>query len=106
MTDHSLDRLNKVILSRKGADPDTSYTAKLFAKGVHKCAQKMGEEAVETALAAVDPDTGDVAAECADLFYHTLVLLAACDVPLADVYAKLDERAGTSGLAEKAARHK
>jgi len=104
MPETSLDRLNRVIMSRKGDNPDTSYTAKLFARGPHGCGKKVGEEAVELALAAVDPNQGDVAAECADLFYHVLVLLAACEVPLSEVYAKLDARAGTSGLAEKAGR--
>lgn len=99
-----LDELFKVILSRKGANPETSYTAKLLAKGTQKCAQKVGEEAVEVALAAMDPGADNVASESADLLYHLLVLLASCDVDLKDVYRKLEDRAGRSGLTEKASR--
>ncbi len=99
-----LHDLYAVIESRKGADPTTSYTAKLLAKGLHKCAQKVGEEGVELALAAVDGSEDDVAGEAADLFYHTLVVLAARDISLDAVFDKLKEREGVSGLAEKAGR--
>lgn len=99
-----LDRLFEVIAARKGADAGSSYTAKLLAKGVPACAQKLGEEAVETVIAAVSGDGGSVVSESADLLYHWLVLMAASDTDPADVYAELERREGRSGLAEKAAR--
>ena len=104
----ALDRLFSVIEQRRGADPNASYTASLLAEGPARAAQKLGEEAVETALAAVDPTAGRpaVAAESADLLYHLLVLWAATGVAPTDVWNELDRRAGTSGLAEKAARNK
>lgn len=104
----AIDRLFAVIEQRIGADPDSSYTARLLAQGPVKIAQKVGEEAVEAALAAVDPDAPDTAltSESADLLYHLLVLWAAKGVKPADVWAELDKRAGTSGLVEKAARKK
>lgn len=100
----ALDRLAATILSRKGADPDTSWTAKLFAKGPEKCAEKFGEEAVEAIIEAVKGDRAKLTAEAADVIYHLLVMLAARDVTLADVLAELERREGTSGIAEKAAR--
>jgi len=99
-----IDRLFETIHARKSADPESSYTAGLLARGVPKCAQKMGEEAVETVIAAVAGDRDSVISESADLLYHWLVLLAACDVRPEEVYAALAKREGTSGLAEKAAR--
>ena len=104
MTTHPIDRLFEVIASRKGADANVSYTAKLLAKGRLHCAKKLGEEAVETALAAVAQDRKALANESADLLYHLLVLWAACDLDPADVYAALAAREGRSGLDEKAAR--
>jgi phosphoribosyl-ATP pyrophosphohydrolase len=107
MTDYRLDVLADlagVIASRKGASPDSSYTAKLLSQGVEKCAKKLGEEALEAALAAVAGDPRHLTAESADLLYHLLVLLAAADVGLADVMAELARREGVSGLVEKAAR--
>ncbi|GAK43732.1 phosphoribosyl-ATP pyrophosphohydrolase [Tepidicaulis marinus] len=101
-----LDRLFETIAARKGADPDASYTAKLLHRGVEKCAQKMGEEAVEAIIAATARDKAGVISESADLLYHWLVLLAASDVTPQEVYAALARREGTSGLAEKAARQK
>ena len=101
---HTLDRLAATIALRKGADPDTSWTAKLLAKGPEKCAEKFGEEAVEAIIEAVKGDRAKLTAEAADVLYHLVVMLAARDVPLADVLAELDRRDGTSGLAEKAAR--
>ncbi|MCU0899106.1 MAG: phosphoribosyl-ATP diphosphatase [Cypionkella sp.] len=101
---HTLDRLAATIALRKGADPDTSWTAKLLAKGPEKCAEKFGEEAVEAIIEAVKGDRARLTAEAADVLYHLVVMLAARDVPLADVLAELDRRDGTSGLAEKAAR--
>ena len=100
----ALDRLAATIQARKGADPDTSWTAKLLAKGPEKCAEKFGEEAVEAIIEAVKGDRGRLTAEAADVLYHRLVMLAARDVTLAEVLAELDRREGTSGLAEKAAR--
>ena len=103
---HAIDTLFSVIESRKGADPDTSYTAKLFAKGRKKIAQKVGEEAVETALAAVSETPAAVAAESADLLYHLLVLWAETGVAPDDVWAELNRRAGVSGIEEKNSRKK
>ena len=100
----ALDRLATTIIARKGADPDTSWTAKLLASGPEKCAAKFGEEAVEAIIEAVKGDREKLTAEAADVLYHLLVMLAARDVTLADVLAELDRREGVSGLVEKAAR--
>jgi phosphoribosyl-ATP pyrophosphohydrolase len=99
-----LDELYSLIESRRGGDPDTSYTAKLLAKGREHCAKKLGEEGVEAALAAASGDRKALAAESADVLFHLLVALAANRVPLGDVAAELLRRKGVSGLAEKAAR--
>jgi phosphoribosyl-ATP pyrophosphohydrolase len=109
MSEHRLEVLAALadeIAARKSASPDTSYTASLLAKGVEKCAKKLGEEAVETALAAVLRDRKHLTAEAADLLYHLLVLLEASDVKLAAVMDELARRQGTSGIAEKASRPK
>jgi len=106
MTQHAIDTLFAVIESRKGADPDTSYTAKLFAKGRKKIAQKVGEEGVETALAAMVEGPQGVTSESADLLYHLLVLWAEVGVAPADVWAELNKRAGVSGIIEKNSRPK
>ena len=106
MSEHAIDRLFATIASRKGGDPETSYTAKLLSRGVAHCAKKFGEEAVEAALAAVSGDRQAIAAESADVLYHLLVLWAACGIEPGDVYAALKAREGQSGLAEKAARKK
>ena len=100
----TLDDLERIIAARKGADPDTSWTAKLLAKGPEKCAEKFGEEAVEAIIEAVRGDRARLTAEAADVLYHLLVMLAARDVTLAEVEAELARREGISGLAEKAAR--
>ena len=100
-----LERLFAVIESRKGADPDSSYTAKLFAKGLKKITQKLGEESAETMVAALVEDDEALAGESADLLYHLLVLWAARGVKPEQVWAKLAEREGVSGLEEKAARN-
>jgi phosphoribosyl-ATP pyrophosphohydrolase len=104
----TLDRLAATIASRRTADPGSSYVAALFDKGLPKIAQKLGEEAVETVIAALGGDAkvvaGAVTGEAADLLFHLLVLLEATGVPLAAVYAELDRRDGVSGLDEKAAR--
>lgn len=101
---HTLARLAATIASRKGADADTSWTAKLLARGPEKAAQKFGEEAVEAVIEAVRGDRAKLVGEGADVLYHFLVMLTACDVTLAEVLAELDRREGTSGLAEKAGR--
>ena len=100
----ALDRLAATIEARKGADPETSWTAKLLAKGPEKCAEKFGEEAVEAIIEAVRGDRAALTAEAADVLYHLLVMLAARDVTLAAVLAELERREGRSGLEEKAAR--
>jgi phosphoribosyl-ATP pyrophosphohydrolase len=99
-----LARLDAVIASRRGADPASSYTARLLAGGPTLAAKKFGEEAVEAVLAAAQGDPDALAAESADVIYHWLVLLAASGVSLDDVAAKLEAREGTSGLDEKASR--
>jgi phosphoribosyl-ATP pyrophosphohydrolase len=96
--------LADTITSRRGVSLETSYTAKLLVQGVEKCAKKLGEEAVEAALAAVMGDRPHLAREAADVLYHLLVLLEAAEVPLRDVMAELEHRSGTGGLAEKASR--
>lgn len=101
---HPLDALFETIAARSAADPATSYTANLLAGGPHKIAKKLGEEAVETALAGVAQDKQAVISESADLLYHLLVLWAARGVTPEEVYAALASRAGRSGLEEKRAR--
>jgi len=101
----TLDDLFATIEARKGADPDSSWTAKLLAKGPEKCAEKFGEEAVEAIIEAVKDDKAGLTSEAADVLYHLLVMLAARDVPLSDVMDELARRQGTSGIAEKAARN-
>lgn len=100
----ALDRLAATIAGRKGADPETSWTAKLLAKGPEKCAEKFGEEAVEAIIEAVKGDRAKLTAEAADVLYHLLVMLAARDVSLAEVLAELERREGTSGIIEKSSR--
>jgi phosphoribosyl-ATP pyrophosphohydrolase len=103
-TETVLARLYETIASRKTADPNSSYTAKLLHQGRTTIAKKMGEEAVETAIAAVANDSDAVVAESADLLYHLLVLWVDCGVEPDEVWKKLASREGTSGLAEKASR--
>ncbi len=100
----SLHDLAATILSRRGADPDTSWTAKLLAKGPEKCAEKFGEEAVEAIIEAVKGDRAKLTSEAADVLYHLLVMCAARDVTLADIETELGRREGLSGIAEKAGR--
>ena len=104
MTTHALDRLFATIVSRKGADPKTSYTAKLLAGGAKLCAKKFGEESVEAALAAAGGNKTEIAAESADVLYHLMVLWAACGLTPDDIYAVLASREGQSGIEEKASR--
>jgi len=98
-----LERLQATIESRKGGDPSASWTAKLLADP-SLAAKKVGEEALEAALAAAKGDKDELAAESADLVYHWLVLLTASGVSLDEVAAKLEAREGKSGIAEKASR--
>ena len=100
----TLARLEATIATRRAADPESSYVAKLHAKGLGKIAQKLGEEATETVIAALTEDDKALTGEAADLIFHLLVLLGARDVPFAAVLAELDRREGVSGIAEKAAR--
>ena len=100
----TLDDLYATILSRKDADPSSSWTAQLLAKGPEKCAEKFGEEAVEAIIEAVKNDRDGLTSEAADVLYHLLVMLAARDVPLSDVLDELARRQSSSGIAEKAAR--
>ncbi|HEY2008956.1 MAG TPA: phosphoribosyl-ATP diphosphatase [Rhizomicrobium sp.] len=101
-----LDRLFATIAARKGADPAQSYTAKLLAAGVEKCAKKLGEEATEAVIAAIKADKSELAKESADVLYHLAVLWAASGITPEDVYAVLKSREGMSGLEEKASRTK
>ncbi|HZP99466.1 MAG TPA: phosphoribosyl-ATP diphosphatase [Reyranella sp.] len=102
--DHVLDRLYVVIDGRRGADPDTSYTARLFARGRQQIAKKLGEEAVETLIEGIRGDKPKLVGESADMLYHLLTLWAASGVKPKAVWAELARREGLSGLAEKAAR--
>lgn len=100
----TLHDLEKTILDRKGADPESSWTAKLLSMGPEKCAEKFGEEAVEAIIEAVKNDKAALTSEAADVLYHLMVMLAARDVALDDVLTVLEKRQGTSGIAEKASR--
>lgn len=100
----ALTRLAATIAARSGADPETSWTAKLLAKGPEKCAEKFGEEAIEAIIEAVKGDHDRLVSEAADVLYHLLVMLTSRGVSLAEVEAELTRREGRSGLEEKAAR--
>lgn len=102
--EHILDQLYQVVLSRKDAAPDSSYTAALFAKGTDTILKKIGEEAAEVLIAGKGGDPDAIVYEAADLFYHTLVLLASQGIPVDRVWTELQRRSGTSGIAEKASR--
>ncbi|WP_380787806.1 phosphoribosyl-ATP diphosphatase [Sphingomonas sp. R86521] len=104
MSDPVLDRLEATIRTRRDAPADTSYTASLFAKGRAKIAQKLGEEAVETVIAACSGDDASIVPEAADLMFHLAVLLADAGLSLDDVRAELARREGVSGHDEKASR--
>ena len=99
-----LDRLFATIVARRGADPATSYTAKLMSQGTARIAQKLGEEAVETVIAAVAGETPALAGESADLLYHLLVLWEDAGIAPADIWRALERRMGVSGIAEKESR--
>lgn len=100
----ALEDLAATIEARRGADPESSWTAKLLASGPEKCAEKFGEEAVEAIIEAVKGDRARLTAEAADVLYHLLVMLAAHGVTLAEVLTELESRQAQSGIAEKAAR--
>ena len=100
----TLERLAAVLEARKLADPAESYAAKLYAKGLDAILKKIGEEATETVMAAKDGDPDRIVCETADLWFHTLVLLAHQGLGPAAVLAELERRFGLSGLEEKAAR--
>ncbi len=102
--DFTLSDLEKIVAQRAASSDDKSYTASLIAKGMGKCAQKLGEEAVETVIAAMQGDREELRKEAADLLYHLLVVLRAADLPLDSVLDELKSRTSRSGLAEKAAR--
>ncbi len=101
-----LDRLYKIIESRRGGDPTVSHTAKLFQKGTRKIAQKVGEEAVETVIEAVRGKRDRLIGESADLMYHLLVLWADAKIQPGEIWEELAKREGVSGIAEKRAREK
>ncbi len=101
---NQLARLAEVVAAREGADPASSYTARLLSEGPARPAKKLGEEAVELAIAAVQGDRASVISESADLLYHWLVLLRACGVAPDEVAEALAKREGVSGLDEKAGR--
>ncbi|MEO9514321.1 MAG: phosphoribosyl-ATP diphosphatase [Paracoccaceae bacterium] len=100
----TLDDLFDTIQSRKNAQPESSWTAKLLSKGPEKCAEKFGEEAIEAIIEAVKGDKDRLTSEAADVLYHLLVMLASRDVHLSDVLAELSRRQGQSGLEEKSSR--
>lgn len=104
MTKFTLDDLDAIVAARAESGDETSYTRKLVGKGVAKCAQKLGEEAVEAAIAAVRQDREELTAEAADVLYHLLVVLNVSNVPLGDVMKELGRRTGQTGLEEKASR--
>jgi len=99
-----LTQLAKTIEARKGADPESSWIAKLLSKGPEKAAEKFGEEAVEAIIEAVKGDKAALTREAADVIYHLMVMLAARDVALSDVLAELERRTSQSGISEKANR--
>lgn len=99
-----LDKLAEILEARKQADPDSSYVAKLYAKGLDAILKKIGEEATETVMAAKDGDSDKIVYETADLWFHTLVLLANQGLGPQDVLRELDRRFGVSGIEEKASR--
>ena len=100
----TLEDLAAIVAARAQADPDSSWTAKLLAKGPEKCAEKFGEEAVEAIIEAIRDDKPRLTSEAADVLFHLLVMLQSRNVPLSDVMDELARRQGTSGLTEKASR--
>jgi phosphoribosyl-ATP pyrophosphohydrolase len=100
----ALQRLAATIESRRAADPETSWTAKLLSSGPEKCAEKFGEEAIEAVIEAVKGDRERLTSEAADVLFHLLVMCAARGVSLTDIDSELTRREGQSGVVEKAAR--
>lgn len=100
----TLSMLEEIVARRAAASPEESWTAKLVASGQHKAAKKLGEEAVETVIAAVADDRQNLTYEAADLLFHLLVVLKIAEIPLSDVMDELARRTGQSGLAEKSGR--
>jgi phosphoribosyl-ATP pyrophosphohydrolase len=100
----TLARLHATIAARRGGDPDRSYVARLLARGEDAILKKVGEEATETVMAAKDGEPARIVAECADLWFHTMVMLAHYGLSPADVLAELERREGTSGIDERALR--
>lgn len=101
---NTLNRLAELLEQRKSADPQTSYVAKLYAKGMDSILKKVGEEAAETIIAAKNGDKEHLIYETADLWFHTLVMLAQAGLKPQDVLDELARREGLSGIAEKASR--
>ncbi len=99
-----LARLSELLEQRKSADPESSYVAKLYAKGMDSILKKVGEEATETVIAAKNGHKQDIIYETADLWFHTLIMLAKADLKLQDVLDELARREGLSGIAEKESR--
>lgn len=106
MSEFTLSDLEKIISERANASPDESYTAKLISRGMDVAAKKLGEEAVEAVIAAVNQNRANLIAESADVLYHLLVVLKAADIPLRDVLDELQTRTSQTGLQEKASRPK
>lgn len=104
MNQFSLSELEKIVAGRGRSGASDSWTAKLFAAGMDRAAKKLGEEAIETVIAAVGGDRKEIVSESADLLYHFLVVLALAEVPLSDVLSELERRTVQSGIAEKASR--
>ena len=104
MTEFTLSDLEKIVARRALASPEESWTAKLYTAGQRKAAKKLGEEAVETVIAAIAGDRDNLIDESADLLYHLLVVLKIADIPLSDVLKVLEKRTAQSGLEEKANR--
>jgi len=104
MTDFTLADLERIVEARAAADPSESWTAKLVAAGQPRAAKKLGEEAVETVIAAIENDRAALASEAADLLYHLMVVLKIGGIRLQEVLGELERRTGQSGLAEKASR--
>ena len=106
MSNDIIERLMAVLESRKGAEPETSYVASLYHKGLDSILKKIGEESAETIIAAKSGDREQIVRETADLWFHCLVLLAQQNLDAQQVLDELDRRFGLSGIDEKAARHK
>ncbi len=106
MSDDIIERLMKVLESRKAADPETSYVASLYHQGLDSILKKIGEESAEIIIAAKSGDKDQIVYEAADLWFHCLVLLAQQNLDARQVLEELERRFGLSGIDEKAARHK